>query len=805
MSPSITVVVPVYGSPDDTRRCIESVLRHAPTVRVGFELFVIDDASPDPAVRDYVDRLTGVATDLRVRVARNEANLGFVATCNRAFRETAGDVVLLNSDTVVTDGWLDRLHAAAGGHDVATVTPLTNFGSLCTLPRSVIDAFALDGPEPRIDECAAFVAANSLEHRPEVISGVGFCMYVTRTSIDAVGLFDEEAFGHGYGEEVDFCLRASSAGLRHVVDDSTFVYHRGAGSFSEQRESLLKASSQLIHERYPYFRTMNLRERADDPLRRTFASLELGLEERKPDRHHVLQVLHSKPGELGGTEKHLSRLIDALTDEFDVSIFQPSDHGYLLTTLFGTGAGAPTRREYLVPGGHARGASVDDPSAAAALETALDMFDFDAVHIQNIVHHSLAPLRVLRDFDGPVTCSVRDLYLACPHHWLLYRNTQSCGIPDDLSYCARCLPETRGLDRRDLERFRQTVADRLDAVDHWVFASQSAADFFRRVYDPDPDRVHMIEHGTMIEPRRVGRAVDEARILDEPLRIAYVGIGWTKKGLPALNALAERFRGTTVELHLFGELREAADPEIHVHGRYDNEVLPELLDRAGIQIVFLPGPFVETFGHVLTESVIAGRPAIVNRWGALGERVRRHEIGWTVDPEDVEAMGDLIERLDRCRLEVLRATHRTAGLELHSVEDTAERYAQLYRSHSRPRPDRPSRTEGRPMQEKERYQRELQAMATLNRQLQAELTTQKQRQRPAAKARSAGASSAANATSVRSSVARVRGAIAHRGVAGAARAAARKGVRRARRTRGVIARRGLAGTGREAARRLARR
>jgi GT2 family glycosyltransferase len=802
MSPSITVVVPVYGSPDDTRRCIESVLRHAHTIRAEFELLVIDDASPEPAVRDYVDGLGGDVSGLTVRVARNESNRGFVATCNRAFRETSGDIVLLNSDTVVTAGWLDRLHAAAD-HDVATVTPLTNFGSLCTLPRTIIDAFELDGPEPRIDECATFVRAHSLEHRPGVISGVGFCMYVTRTAIEAVGLFDEEAFGQGYGEEVDFCLRASSAGLRHVVEDSTFVYHRGAGSFSEKREALLKASSKLIHERYPYFRTMNLRERADDPLRATFTSLVLGLEERKPDRPHVLQVLHSKPGELGGTEKHLARLIDTLTGEFDVSIFQPSERGYLLTTLFDTGAEVPTRREYLVPGGHSRGPDVDDPSAASALETVLDMFDFDAVHIQNIVHHSLAPLRVLSDFDGPVVCSVRDLYLACPHHWLLYRNTQSCGIPDDLSYCARCLPETRGVDRRYLERFRQTVADRLDAVDHWVFASQSAADFFLRVYDPDPARVQLIEHGTMIEPRRAARVVDEAAILDEPLRIAYVGIGWTKKGLPALNALAERLRGTTVELHLFGELREAAAPDVHVHGRYDNDVLPELLERAGIQIVFLPGPFVETFGHVLTESVIAGRPAIANRWGALGERVRRHQIGWTVDPEDVEAMGDLIERLDRCRLEVLRATRQTVSLQLHSVGDTAERYAELYRSHARPTRERTPQGEGRTMQETERYQRELQAMATLNRQLQAELSAQKQAQR--ARPRSAAPSTPGNAGSVRSSVSRVRGAVARHGIAGSAKAAARKGGRQARRGREVISRRGLVGAGREAVRRLAHR
>lgn len=788
MGRPLTVVVPVYGGHDDVTRCLESVIRHAQG-DVTFDLLVIDDASPEPRLTRYVDDLAARTSPVNVTVLHNSENLGFVKTCNRAFRETAGDVVLLNSDTVVTEGWLDGLADAASEPDVATVTPLTNFGSLCTLPTSVIAAFALDGPDPRIDACARFVREQTLRRRPEVITGVGFCMYVTRTALDAVGLFDDETFGLGYGEEVDFCLRASRAGFRHVVDDATFVYHRGAGSFSERRQELLKSSSELIHKRYPFFRTMNLRERADDPLRVSFAALDLGLADRSSDRPHVLQILHSKPGELGGTEKHFWRLMGALHGEFDLSVFQPCASGFLLTTLWNLGHGSPVRHEFLIPGGQAHVAGVDDPAAAAALETVLDMFHFDAVHIQNIVHHSLAPLAVLADFEGPVSCSVRDLYLACPHHWLLYRNTQSCGIPEDLSLCARCLPETRGLDRTYLETFRRTVASRLDAVDHWVFATQSAVDFFLRVYDVDPARTVIIEHGTIIDHDRSVRPIDEARIHDEPLRVAFVGIGWAKKGLPEVNQLAESFAGTSVEFHHFGELREPISPRIHVHGRYDNNALPELLDRTGIQVVLLPGPFIETFGHVLTESIIAGLPVIGSRWGALGERIRRDEIGWTIDPEDIEGTRALIEHLDRCRWEVARATRRAVAVKLRSVAETAPHYAALYRT-ERTRPEEHATgPETDLMNDHERLQRELRALANVNRQLQAQLT--EATKRPAAS--TSGAAPApgsppalsrrarAYAGQARSQAWRVRAAVARRGPLGAAKAATRRITRRLRR------------------------
>jgi glycosyltransferase involved in cell wall biosynthesis len=598
-------------------------------------------------------------------------------------RDAPGDVVVLNADTVVTEGWLDRLADAAAAPDVATVTPLTNSGSICTLPASIVATFGLDGPTPSIDECAAFVAEHSLGLRPEVITGVGFCMYVTREAIELCGLLDEETFGLGYGEEVDFCLRATRVGMRHLVEDATFVYHHGAVSFGERRAEGLARGSELLHDRYRFFRAANVRERADDPLRVPFAALELGLTERRPDRPHVLHVLHSPPGEVGGTEKHLHALMTALLPEFDFSVLYPLESGFGLRTMWDVGTDAPVEHDLLLPGGARRVTKVHDDVAGGALAMTLDLFDFCAVHVQNLIGHSLAALDVLGRFEGPVVCSVRDLYLACPNHSLLYRNEQPCGIPDDLSYCATCLPETRDLPIEYLATFRATVESRLDAVDHWVFASQSAADYLLRVYDIDPDRIELVPHGAIIE--RIGdeHDLDESRVLDEPLRLAFVGLGWAKKGLGVVNRLADELAGDSVEVHHFGVLKEPASPALHVHGPYDNDLLPELLDRAGIQIVLLPGPYAETFGHVMTEALVSGLPVIGARYGALGERIRALGAGWTIDPMDPGGLRELVEHLDRCRSEVLRATRAARAARIPSVAGTAGRYAALYRGTTR--------------------------------------------------------------------------------------------------------------------------
>jgi GT2 family glycosyltransferase/glycosyltransferase involved in cell wall biosynthesis len=685
----VTVIVPVYGDVDYTTRCLESVVRHADG-RVDFELLVIDDASPDPLVRDYVDQFASTRTTLPITVLHNAENLGFVGTVNRGLRRAAGDVVILNSDTAVTDGWLDRLAAAAALPDVATVTPLSSHGSFCTLPESVIEAFALESATPRIDECAAFVRENSLRLLPEVISGVGFCMYITRVALDLCGMFDEETFGRGYGEEVDFCLRASRAGLRHLVDDSTFVYHRGGVSFGDSQNEGWARSSAIIDARYPFFRPSNTYERAHEPLRVPFAALELALHERDDARPHVLHVLHSPPGETGGTEKYVASLQKALEHDFDFSVLYPVQSGFVLRTAWRVD-NAPVEQEFLLPGAAQQVTGMYDEVARAAFVAALDLFAFDAVHIHNLIGYSIGPLDALRDFKGPVACSVHDLFLACPNFSLLYKKSDPCGIPEDLSTCQRCLedvaaspmpgsPRMPNISVEYLNEFRSTVAGRLEAVDHWIFASQSAADYFLRVYELDPARMEIIEHGSVIRLGRRPKKPDEQLLRDEPLRVAFVGLGWSKKGLDAANELAEAFRDSSVEIHHFGNLKQPASPEVHTHGAYDNELLPELLHRAGIQVVLLPGPYAETFGIVMSEALASGIPVIGASYGALGERIRTHGAGWTIDPTDIEGIRLVIERLDRARDELVRVTREVLKVPLKTVkQETAQRYAALYR------------------------------------------------------------------------------------------------------------------------------
>lgn len=244
---TIDIIVPVYKGIDETLRCIYSVLCHGSGTP--FELVVINDKSPDV-------ELTGILRRLSARglftLIENPVNCGFVKTTNIGMKlHPERDVVWLNSDTEVYRGWLDRIvECARSDSRIATITPLSNNATICSFPRTLVENnHLLSFSDGEIDRAASIANKGVVVDAP---TGVGFCMYVRREAIKAVGLLDEDRFGLGYGEENDLCQRFIKNGYRNVIIPSVFVRHYGATSFGENGSRLQQALSTLraLHPSY---------------------------------------------------------------------------------------------------------------------------------------------------------------------------------------------------------------------------------------------------------------------------------------------------------------------------------------------------------------------------------------------------------------------------------------------------------------------------------------------------------------------------------------------------------------------------
>ena len=267
------IVVPVYGRLDLTAQCLRAIDDHT---YVSVPVLVIDDCGPEPVEHDSLRE--SFRSGRRFTLVRHEHNLGFVATMNDAFARCAGsDVVLVNSDVTVLPGWLTALREALDETPAtATASAVADHGGIL----SVAELGTLRGEPPEMVEQRIERARRGSAVAVEIPVAVGHCTYFARQALAEVGGFDL-AFSPGYGEEVDWSLRAAQARWRHVVALHSYVWHDEAASFgpSPARERMRRRHEARILARYPrsFLRIRRFARDASSPLATELGALSRAL------------------------------------------------------------------------------------------------------------------------------------------------------------------------------------------------------------------------------------------------------------------------------------------------------------------------------------------------------------------------------------------------------------------------------------------------------------------------------------------------------------------------------------------------
>lgn len=279
--PVIDVIIPVYNQIPLVQACLDSVLRTRDPSR--HEVIVIDDCSTDAELRAYLSKC---ATDRTITLLTNTENLGFTKSVNRGMKfHPDRDVILLNSDTVVYGNWIDRLHTAACADPrIATATPLTNPGHIGCYPgRIPTGDVRFEITDEALDQLAD--AANP-RRSVDVHTAFEFCMFIKRSCLREIGLFDEQHFPFGYGEESDFCYRAAKLGWRHVICGNVFVRHWEGQSFGEKKKQLV---SRMLNVFTSFASREGSKFIARDPVRPLRLALDIARAKRTLDGRTALQ------------------------------------------------------------------------------------------------------------------------------------------------------------------------------------------------------------------------------------------------------------------------------------------------------------------------------------------------------------------------------------------------------------------------------------------------------------------------------------------------------------------------------------
>ena len=214
---TLSIVIVTYNSRDLVDQCLASV---AEQTRVDHEVIVVDNASKDGTAAFIAGRYPNV------RVLANSTNLGFSAANNQALKLAAGRYrVLLNPDTLLRDGTLDRMVEYLEAHREVGI-----------IGAKMVEA---DGSIRRYETWYPTLfsyLANSYmlriwgDRRNQEVEFVsGSCLMIRDETLQQIGYLDEKFFM--YGEDGDWCMRARNAGWKvfHYADAQLF-HHAGGSS-----------------------------------------------------------------------------------------------------------------------------------------------------------------------------------------------------------------------------------------------------------------------------------------------------------------------------------------------------------------------------------------------------------------------------------------------------------------------------------------------------------------------------------------------------------------------------------------------
>lgn len=662
----VDVIVPVYGAPEAFARCVESLLAHTDLARN--RLVVVLDGPQPAATQELVARLRSEHAE-GVLVLASPERQGFVAGVNRGMAAPGGDdrdVVLLNSDTRVTERWLPKLQEAAySAPEIATATPFSNSATICSLPR-FLEANALPAGWD-VDAFAHLVESRSRRAYPRLPTGVGVCLYIKRKALDALGLFDEKSFGLGYGEESEFCMRALKAGYTHVLDDATFIFHEGQRSFGAARGSRVHAAHRAMQKLHPEYLATVARFIHEDPIRplRQRVMAEIRPPKRpqpagRPER--VLHVVHGwPPWNHAGTEMYAAWLARRQAEVRDVVVYSRiADpqwaHGDAL--------------EYFDHGVRVRLAvnnfTQRDPLSRNALRDRvlegdfarlLDQVNPRLVHVHHLAGHCASLLRVAARRRIPVVYQIQDWWAPCARVNLFDAWRRLCSGPSP-GKCAACRPLTglppASLLNRLLHAYRLRLFRRgLRHAEAFVMGSRFILQSYLELGFLGQDApVYVIPYGIEAGPRPAPHPGDIGAT-GSPLRFGVIGSLMPHKGTHVAVAAFREIDPARATLTLWGD--PAADPEYvrelealrgpgtEIRERFADEQKGEIF--AGLDALIMPSLGLESFGLVAREAMHHGVPVLASCRGALPEMFLGGDYGALFNPEDAADLRGWVERL----------------------------------------------------------------------------------------------------------------------------------------------------------------
>lgn len=237
----LLIVIVSWNARDDLERCLRSLTAAPPAIP--HTIAVVDNASTDGSA-DMV-----AETFPTVQLIRNTENVGFARANNLAIRQVPGDpILLLNPDTLVPAGAIDRLAAHLANHpEAAAAGPRLvdgeghaeiSFGRLPSPVREAVRKLLSRLHARRVQPVTSWIDRRA--RRPRAVDWVsGAALLVRRRPAEDAGLLDERY--QLYWEDIDFCAALRARGWRVLFTPAAEITHLRGRSTQAAPEATMRA------------------------------------------------------------------------------------------------------------------------------------------------------------------------------------------------------------------------------------------------------------------------------------------------------------------------------------------------------------------------------------------------------------------------------------------------------------------------------------------------------------------------------------------------------------------------------------
>ncbi len=619
----VDVIIPVFKGCADFLACLAGVQA---SIHPNTRVVVVDDCSPDPELREAIQ----ASTKSGVIALRHDRNFGFPAAVNTGLRHAATapggprDVVLLNSDTLVPYHWIEQLSQAAySAPNIGTVSPFTNDGTIVSYPLPGKPAPVADQLETnRLNTMMALANRGLVVDLP---TAVGFCMFIRHDCLIATGMFREDAFAQGYGEENDFCLRARHLGWRHVADTSTFVAHAGGRSFGTVKVDLIRRNTVILNELHPGYNRIVEEFNTTDPLRSAREHVD---QARWADGRYrdgaVILVTHANGG---GVARHVQeRACSIRALGLRPIILRPA-------TALPEGESASSRCEI------GDETPTTYPNLGFDPETHLgDLVRFLKPEIprwieyHHLLDHSPAITALPPALGIPYDVILHDFALVCPRITFCGTRRAYCGEPLEIDACETCVADNGNRLNQDIG----PAALRIKSGELLTGARQVIAptvDTSRRIgrYVPLPKVVVRGWQDDSMLLRHFKRK--KGLSVSENIKVAVVGAIGEEKGFDVLLGCARDAAKRSLAIsfvvigHTVDDDRLIDTGTVFITGKYEEEELLKLIAAEHVEVGFLPSVCPETWSYALSSMWLANLWPVAFDLGGHAERISRSGYG----------------------------------------------------------------------------------------------------------------------------------------------------------------------------------